>query len=95
MASNSFQHHFDMILAKLQDSNPYSQVLAYLVARALLSRLSGEHQIDAARRILEAMQIESLGEMGAFMNDVSNLEVVSKLLSAKQQMLRSFSSSMT
>lgn len=66
-----------MILARLQDSNPYSRALGYLVVRALLGRLSGEHQIEAAHCILKAMDLENLEETGAFMNEVENLEMVS------------------
>lgn len=45
--------------------------------RALLGRLSGEHQIEAAHYILKAMDLENLEETGAFMNEVENLEMVS------------------
>jgi hypothetical protein len=33
-------------------------VLGHLITRALISRLSGTNQLDAAHRILEAMQID-------------------------------------
>jgi len=37
--------------------------MAHLVARALLSRLSGERQIDSAGRMLDAMHLETLDGM--------------------------------
>ncbi|KAF9807205.1 hypothetical protein IEO21_08320 [Rhodonia placenta] len=77
LASNYYDRLFENILAKLHDSSPYARALGYLVARALLSRLSGEHQINAAHRVLQAMKLNTLEGMGDFMRGVDNLGVVS------------------
>ena len=63
-------------MEKLKDENPHARVLAYLTARALLSRLSGEHLIDAAHAILRTSGLESLDGMGDFMRGVNDLGVV-------------------
>lgn len=48
---------------KLQDINPHSRVLSYLITRALLRQLSGEHQLEAAYRVLDVAGITQLAEM--------------------------------
>ncbi|OBZ74951.1 U3 small nucleolar RNA-associated protein 10 [Grifola frondosa] len=74
LASNSYLDHFEALLAKLHDANHFARNLSYLILRALLNRLSGEHRIDAAHRALEAMKLDSLEGMGDFMKDVDNLQ---------------------
>lgn len=74
MVSNSYQRHFDGLLSMLQGSNPYSKVLAYLVLRALLGRLSGKHQLDAAHCALQAMELQTVERMGT---DVDKMDIVS------------------
>ncbi|KAH9837712.1 armadillo-type protein [Rhodofomes roseus] len=73
LASNNYSHLFGLLMWKLQDPNPHARSLAYLTARALLSRLSGEHQIDAAHAIIRATGLESLEGMGEFMRTVTDL----------------------
>ncbi|EMD35136.1 hypothetical protein CERSUDRAFT_107124 [Gelatoporia subvermispora B] len=77
VSSNLYSEHADRLLAILQHASLYSRILAYLITRALLSRLSGEHRIDAAHKILQAMNVESLEAMGEFMRGVDNLQAVS------------------
>ncbi|OCH90866.1 hypothetical protein OBBRIDRAFT_729952 [Obba rivulosa] len=74
VSSNSYEGHMDRLLAKLQHPNLYTRILAYLIARALLGRLSGEHRLDVAHKILRAMKLESLEAMGDFMCGVDNLD---------------------
>ncbi|KAJ8075131.1 snoRNA-binding rRNA-processing protein utp10 [Marasmius tenuissimus] len=52
LSSNSYSEHLDTLINKLSDENPHSRVFGFLVARALIGRLSGEHQVVAAQRIL-------------------------------------------
>ncbi|KAH9921142.1 uncharacterized protein B0H18DRAFT_1086220 [Fomitopsis serialis] len=73
LASNNYSHLLGLLLGKLQDANAHARALAYLTARALLSRLSGEHQIDAAHAILRATGLETLEGMGEFMRGVNDL----------------------
>lgn len=76
LASNNYSHHLEALLLRLQDTNAYSRDLGYLITRTLLSRLSGERQIDAGHQIIQAMKLESLDGMGDFMRGVDNLHVV-------------------
>ncbi|KAI0920552.1 hypothetical protein AcV5_010550 [Taiwanofungus camphoratus] len=75
LASNNYSHHLEALLLRLQDTNAYSRDLGYLITRTLLSRLSGERQIDAGHQIIQAMKLESLDGMGDFMRGVDNLHV--------------------
>ncbi|KAF7321073.1 U3 small nucleolar RNA-associated protein 10 [Mycena chlorophos] len=63
MASNQFSAHLNAFVRKLQDSDPHVRVLAFLVVRALLVRLEGRHQIDAANQALEALNVQQLPEV--------------------------------
>ncbi|KAI0830231.1 hypothetical protein BC628DRAFT_1357002 [Trametes gibbosa] len=73
LASNHFQEHLDSLLEKLRDENQHARALAYLITRALLSRLNGEQRIDAAHRVLLAMQVHTLDGMGDFMRGVDDV----------------------
>ncbi|KZT03292.1 uncharacterized protein LAESUDRAFT_744673 [Laetiporus sulphureus 93-53] len=73
LASDRYSQQFQLLLAKLRDNNPRSRALGYLVARALLIRLSGEHQLNAALQMLQAMQLKTLEGMSDFMRGVDNL----------------------
>jgi hypothetical protein len=53
--------HLDRLLAKLRDPEPHARILAHLIICVLVSRCSGEHQIDVAYKALEVMDIETLG----------------------------------
>ncbi|CCM00706.1 uncharacterized protein FIBRA_02746 [Fibroporia radiculosa] len=73
LSSDDYSNLLAFLLKRLQDPNPHSRALAYLIARALLSRLSGEHQLNAAHQMLQAMQLDSLEVMGDFMGDVNDI----------------------
>jgi len=64
------------LLLKLSDPDPHARNLAYLVARALLGILSGENNIDVAQRVLDAMAITTLEDMGGFMKGADTLQEV-------------------
>ncbi|TFY70773.1 hypothetical protein EVG20_g2223 [Dentipellis fragilis] len=74
LISNEHAQHFAFFLAKLKDTDSHARGLAYLVVRALLGKMSGEHQIEAARRVLEAMSLKSLEGMEGFMDGADNLQ---------------------
>ncbi|KAG7447396.1 uncharacterized protein BT62DRAFT_967377 [Guyanagaster necrorhizus] len=63
LSSNNFSHHLDELIAKFNDSNAYVRILAYLVTRSLLRRLSGSHQINAAHKALRALDLEQLSKV--------------------------------
>ncbi|KAF8154101.1 hypothetical protein B0H34DRAFT_800000 [Crassisporium funariophilum] len=80
LSSNDFSAHFDTLIAKFRDPNPHITSMAYLIALALVKKLSGEHQIVAARRIMIEMHLEELsgvddllqGDVASeFFNDLS------------------------
>ena len=43
--------------------NAHTRALAHLIARALLGRLSGDDQVDAAHDLLDAMKLDNSGGM--------------------------------
>lgn len=55
MKSNEYTSHLDTLLVSLQDSNAHVRALSYLITYALLRQLSGEHRIEAANKIMEAV----------------------------------------
>ena len=70
------EEYLTSILRKLQDVKPHSRALAFLICRALLSRLSGEQLIDVSIRVLDAMEVKSLQGMGDFMKGTESPETV-------------------
>jgi U3 small nucleolar RNA-associated protein 10 len=74
--SNNYSDHLDALLSKLRDCNPHVRVLGYLITRALLVRLSGEHQIDAAHKVLEVMRLEQLASIEDFPRGADKLKDV-------------------
>ncbi|KAG6868786.1 hypothetical protein C0993_010713 [Termitomyces sp. T159_Od127] len=69
LKSNQYQTHLEALIVKLKDSNPHTRVLGYLVARALLMELSGEHQVDAGHRVLAIIDVTELHGMEDFPQD--------------------------
>jgi len=68
--------HIDFVLSILKDANQNARALGYLVARALLGKLSGQHQLGVAQRTIQAMAIETLSGMEDFMKGSDNLQSV-------------------
>lgn len=95
LSSNDYSTHFETLLRKLEDLNSFSRTTGYLVMRALLGRLSGEHQIDAAHRVLEAMNLDDLDGMDDFMRGSHNLQAVSRSVLGGSQTESSLRSSCT
>ncbi|KAJ7079966.1 hypothetical protein B0H15DRAFT_1025307 [Mycena belliarum] len=62
-ASNHYRAHFNALIRKARDTDPHVRVLACLVIHALLVRLSGERQIDAANQALEAIGLQQLPDV--------------------------------
>ncbi|KZP04633.1 hypothetical protein FIBSPDRAFT_843744, partial [Athelia psychrophila] len=65
LTSAQYERHLAGLLGKMQCENPHARALAYLVARALVGALSSDRvrQLDAAARMLAAMQLHSLEGM--------------------------------
>jgi U3 small nucleolar RNA-associated protein 10 len=76
VASNAYHRHLDMLLGLLSDSDAHSTIVSYLLLRSLLDQLSGEHRVDAARRLLASMGLQSLDALHDVMNNATNLQEV-------------------
>ncbi|KII90106.1 hypothetical protein PLICRDRAFT_686024 [Plicaturopsis crispa FD-325 SS-3] len=74
LASNNYKSHFESLLLQLQDRRAHVRGLAYLVTRSLLGQLSGEQQVEAAFKILRAMNLQTLDGIDDFMNTSDNFE---------------------
>lgn len=59
--SNQLLELFSVLLSRIESTNPHTRALGYLVAKALLNKLSGEHQVKFARKVLEKMKLEEVG----------------------------------
>lgn len=79
VASDMFGDHITAFLSKLQDQDAHARALAYLVVRSLLSRLSGEHQLDAGLRAMTSMGLEGLDTMSDFLKGAENVQEVEAL----------------
>lgn len=81
LMSNRHKEHFEFILSTLRPSesgngNGHASGLGYLVMRALVGRMSGEHQVEAAGRVLEVMGLKSLYGIDGFMKRAESLQEV-------------------
>ncbi|KAJ6578862.1 hypothetical protein DFH09DRAFT_980162 [Mycena vulgaris] len=63
MASNQYSAHFSTLIRNTRETEPHVRILALLVLRALLARLSGERQIHAAKQALEAINLQRLPDV--------------------------------
>ena len=77
MMSNEYKAHFESLVAKLRNDNPHIQILTHLVMHALIKQLSGEHQIDAAHKILETIDFEQISAIQSLSEGASELLQVS------------------
>lgn len=55
MGSDHFPAYLDLLIGKLHDENHNVQLLSYLISLSLVKKLSGEHQIHFAHRLLTSM----------------------------------------
>ncbi|KAF8064012.1 hypothetical protein FPV67DRAFT_198389 [Lyophyllum atratum] len=83
LKSNIYSVHLETLVAKLQDSNPHVKVLSYLITRALLGQLSGEHQVEAARKVLDVISVEELAGMEDLPEGISDDMALAKIVVAK------------
>lgn len=80
LKSNSYSVHFEALVKKLQDASHHTRVLGYMITTALLRLLSGEHQLDAAHRVLDAMKIEELSGIEDVSLQTQNLSDVNHFI---------------
>jgi len=76
MLSENPPGHIDFVLGVLKDANHNARALGYLVTRAVIGKLSGQHQLSIAQRAIQAMSIETLSGMEDFMKGSDNLQSV-------------------
>jgi U3 small nucleolar RNA-associated protein 10 len=76
LVSNKHDKLLESLLQRLSGPDPHARNLAYLVTRALLGILSGENQIDAAQRVLDAMAITTFEDMDGFVKGADALHEV-------------------
>ncbi len=60
LMSNRLFEHLPKLLRRIESTNPHTRALGYLVAGALLKKISGEHQIDTAKTILDVMNLAQI-----------------------------------
>ncbi|KAF4568223.1 snoRNA-binding rRNA-processing protein utp10 [Pleurotus pulmonarius] len=63
MMSNRFSEHIKTLGEHLCSASTHARGFGHFIARGLLARLSGEHQLDAAAKIIEAMGLDATGPM--------------------------------
>ncbi|KAF9268872.1 hypothetical protein L218DRAFT_536645 [Marasmius fiardii PR-910] len=63
LASNEYPDHLETLVSKLTDESSHARVFGYLVARALVIRLSGDHQVAAAKRVLDAVNLDQIADL--------------------------------
>ncbi|KAG6822315.1 hypothetical protein H0H92_014349, partial [Tricholoma furcatifolium] len=71
--------HLETLITKLKDENSHTKALGYLIAYALLSQLSGEHQIEAGHKVLDVIDVAELDGMEDFPGEAvvgSNSQVI-------------------
>lgn len=59
----------------MTDSNPYVSLLSHLIALGLVRKLSGEHQLEVAHTIVDAMKLEQLSGIDDLSQEQNPLEV--------------------
>ncbi|KDQ16943.1 hypothetical protein BOTBODRAFT_144298 [Botryobasidium botryosum FD-172 SS1] len=75
IVSDNFAQHSAYFLRHLKDENAHTRLLAHLVVRALLSRLTGEHQIDVACKLLEAIGLKNLDALSGVVGESESFQV--------------------
>ncbi|KIY65181.1 hypothetical protein CYLTODRAFT_357230 [Cylindrobasidium torrendii FP15055 ss-10] len=75
IASNDFAAHVDDLVEEVRDRNVYIRILACLIGRSLLRRLTGKHQISTAVKLVQALdgelleQTEGMGDIKECLED--------------------------
>jgi U3 small nucleolar RNA-associated protein 10 len=77
VASSEYPRHLNMLLRLFSQFDAHTTIFGYLLLRSLLSHLSGEHQVEAAQRILSSMGIQSLDVLQGVVAKSTTLQDVS------------------
>ena len=77
LSSDRFPLHVDTLMSKLTDSNPHISLMSHLIALGLVRKLSGEHQLEIAHKIINTMKLEQLSGIDALSEEENTPEVSS------------------
>ena len=77
LSSDRFPIHINTLMSKLTDSNPYISLMSHLIALGLIRKLSGEHQLEVAHRIIDTMKLEQLSGIDTLSQEENTHEVSS------------------
>lgn len=82
--SNRLSEHLPKILGGIKSTNPHTRALGYLVAGALLNKLSGEYQLDTARKLLDVMDLGEICQIEDLLPENDHFLEVCSLLNINQ-----------
>ena len=77
ISSDRFPIHINTLMSKLTDSNPHVSLMSHLIALGLIRKLSGEHQLEVAQKIIDTMNLEQLSGIDALSQEDNTPEVSS------------------
>jgi U3 small nucleolar RNA-associated protein 10 len=60
LVSNRLFELLPILVSKIESTNPHARALGYLIAKSLLAKLSGQHRVDVAKKILDVMKLEEI-----------------------------------
>ena len=80
LSSAATESYLKFLLSQIRSTNAHSKALAYLVCRALLTRLPGQRQLQVAYDILKNTELSSLHDMDDFLRGAEDVQVVCILL---------------
>lgn len=76
-ASNEFPILLEWLVDAVQDgTDAHRRLFSLLIMRRLLQSLSGEHQIDAANKMLHAINFADISDIGKFGDDENTFDEV-------------------
>jgi U3 small nucleolar RNA-associated protein 10 len=75
MCSDDFSNHLTSLAGKLTHENPWTRSLAFLTIHSLLEQLSGSHQLQAGKVVLDALALDTLPTLDDIAEDQSFDEV--------------------
>jgi U3 small nucleolar RNA-associated protein 10 len=64
-------------MSKLTDFNPHISLMSHLIALGLIRKLSGEHQLEVALKIVDTLKLEQLSGIDCLPQEENTSEVSS------------------
>ena len=77
LSSDRFPIHVNTLMSKLTDSNPHISLMSHLIALGLIRKLSGEHQLKVAHKIIDTLKLEQLCGIDSLPQEENTSEVSS------------------